>query len=121
MEVRIKDVPNLARALERVILVSGQSNSPMEFSITSGKLALSSETELGRVHETMDVETVEYAETSLWYNPKYLLDATGVIKGEAVIYISAKGMMLLTAENYCFIIAPISKPKKTAITEKAAA
>lgn len=120
-EICIKNIIDLTSALERIMLVSTQSNSPMEFIVTAGKLALKAEAELGRVHETIAVETGETAETSFWYNPRYLLDAARVIKGEAVIYISAKGMLHVTAENFNFITAPIAKAKSEIIKDKVAA
>lgn len=84
---------------------------------------MKAESELGEVNETITVETGEFAETSFWYNPRYLLDAARVVKGEAVIYLSERGMLLVTAENFNYITAPIVNPKvKAAIeTEKAAA
>lgn len=120
-EIRIKNTADLTSALERVMLVSTQSNAPMEFIVTDGKLVLKAEAELGRVNETIAVETGKITEISFWYNPRYLLDAARAVKGEAVIYISAKGMLLITAENFNFITAPVAKLKAAAVTEKAAA
>ena len=93
----------------------------MEFIATAGKLILKAETELGRVYETMDGEAGEVIETRFWYNPRYLLDAAKAVKGEAVIYISAKGMLLVTAENFNFITAPIAKVKSGTIPTQTAA
>lgn len=120
-EIRIKNTTDLTSALERVMLVSTQSNAPMEFIVTAGKLALKAEAELGRVYETIAVETGKGIETGFWYNPRYLLDAAKAVKGEAVIYLSAKGMLLITAENYNFITAPVARLKSVIATEKAAA
>lgn len=121
LEIRLKNVNDLTCALERVILVSSQSNAPMEFTVTAGKLELKTETEMGRVHETVAVEAKETVAASFWYNPRYLLDATRAIKAEAVIYLSAKGMLLITADNFNFITAPVIKLKAVTIPEKAAA
>lgn len=82
---------------------------------------MKAEAELGRVNETIAVETGEFTETSFWYSPRYLLDAAKAVKGEAVIYISANGMLLVTAENFNFITAPVAKMKSGIVKDKAAA
>ena len=58
---------------------------------------------------------------SFWYNPRYLLDAVKAVREEAVIFISAKGMLNLTTENFDFLTAPVAKPKTVVVPEKAAA
>lgn len=121
LEIRIKNITDLTSALERVMLVSTQSSSPMEFIVTAGRLVLKAEAEPGRVLETVEVETGEGTEASFWYNPKYLLDAARAVKGEAVIYMSIKGMLLITAENFSFITAPVARQKSGVVIDKAAA
>lgn len=111
----------MTSALERVMLVSNQSNSPMELLISGEGLVLKAEAELGKVLETVIVESVVGSEAGFWYNPRYLLDAAKAVKGKAVIYISEKGMLLITAENFNFITAPVSKPKSGILKDKAAA
>lgn len=120
-EIRLKSTNDLAGALERVLLVSTQSNVPMDFTVITEKLILKAENEFGKIHETVAVKTGEITDISFRYNPKYLLDAVKAVKGEAAISISEKGMLLVIAENFKYIAAPVAKPKAATVSEKAAA
>ncbi|MDO8685683.1 MAG: hypothetical protein Q7J78_03325, partial [Clostridiales bacterium] len=119
-EIRIKNTSELTSALERVMLVSTQSNSPMEFLVKDGILTLKAENTLGRVYETVAAEIGKPSEMSFLYNPRYLLDAAKAVRDGAVIFISAKGMLHITAEGFDFLTAPVAKPKTAVAPKKAA-
>lgn len=70
---------DLNDAVRRVsLLASDRFGKAVRFTLTSGRLELSSETELGEAHEEIQVD-YQGEEKAIGFNAKYLLDFLGVV------------------------------------------
>lgn len=70
---------DIGDALRRVSLLSSDRHSrAIQFSLSDGKLDLSSETEMGRAEESLAVDYTG-ADVAIGFNAKYLLDFLGVV------------------------------------------
>jgi DNA polymerase-3 subunit beta len=75
---------DIGDALRRVSLLSSDRHTrAIQFSLSEGKLDLSSETEMGRAEETLAVDYAG-ADVAIGFNAKYLLDFLGVVGTGAV-------------------------------------
>lgn len=71
--------PDLTDALRRVSLLStDRFGRSIKLALSSGKLELSSETEMGEAHETLSVE-YDGDDMEIGFNARYLLDFLGVV------------------------------------------
>ena len=77
--VLILPTEDLANAVRRVsLLASDRYGRAVRFDLGSGKLEVSSETELGEAHETLAVD-YDGEEISIGFNARYLLDYLGAV------------------------------------------
>ncbi len=91
------DRRNLLQSIERAALIAKDSKkNPVKFAISDQMLAISSNTELGKVHEEIDIQR-EGADIEIAFNPRYLIDALKVIDDETV------QMTFTTPLNPCII------------------
>lgn len=78
------DTQDLSDAVRRVsLLASDRFGKAVRFSLTSGKLELSSETEMGEAQEALAVD-YEGDEKVIGFNAKYVLDFLAVVGSEKV-------------------------------------
>lgn len=87
----------LMMSIERAALIARESKkSPIKMAITSNVLAITSNTELGNVHE--EILTNQIGEDlEIAFNPKYLIDALKVIDDEEIC------LQFTNALNPCII------------------
>lgn len=91
------DRRNLLQSIERAALIAKDSKkNPVKFAISDQMLAISSNTELGKVHEEIDIQR-EGSDIEIAFNPRYLIDALKVIDDETV------QMTFTTPLNPCII------------------
>lgn len=75
---------DIADAVRRVSLLGGDRHTrAVQFTLSTGKLDLTSETEMGRAEETLPVD-YHGEEMSIGFNARYLMDFLGVVGTPAV-------------------------------------
>lgn len=103
---------DLMMSIERAALIARESKkSPIKMEITEGNLAITSNTELGNVHEEMTIRK-EGQNLEIAFNPKYLIDALKVIEDEDIClqFTNALNPCILRqveADEYKYLILPI--------------
>lgn len=91
---------SMLSSLERAALIARESKkNPIKFSISGTNLAISSNTDLGKVHEEIDIHR-EGKELDIAFNPRYLIDALKVIEDDDI------QLTFTTALNPCIIKDP---------------
>lgn len=94
------DRKSMLSSIERAALIARESKkSPIKFSISGNSLAITSNTDLGKVHEEMDIHR-EGKELDIAFNPKYLIDALKVIDDDEI------QLTFTTSLNPCIIKDP---------------
>ena len=95
------DRKNMLSSIERAALIARESKkSPIKFKIEGSSLAISSNTDLGKVHEELDIHR-EGNELEIAFNPRYLIDALKVIEDEEI------QLTFTTSLNPCIIKDPV--------------
>lgn len=103
--IKIERKPML-QSIERAALIARESKkSPIKFQITSSTLIISSNTDLGKVHEEMDIQR-EGNELEIAFNPRYLIDALKVIEDDEV------QLTFTTSLNPCIIKDQVNEQYK---------
>jgi DNA polymerase-3 subunit beta len=75
---------NLLQSIDRAALMARDSKkNPIKFQIEDSTLSITSNTDLGKVHEEIDIRR-EGNPLNIAFNPKYLIDALKVIENEEV-------------------------------------
>ena len=93
-------------SIERAALIARESKkSPIKFQITDSMLTISSNTDLGKVHEEIDISR-EGSELEIAFNPRYLIDSLKVIEDEEV------QLTFTTSLNPCIIKDPVAEQYK---------
>lgn len=100
------DRKSMLSSIERAALIARESKkSPIKFKIDGNTLAISSNTDLGKVHEEMDIHR-EGNELEIAFNPRYLIDALKVIEDEEI------QLTFTTSLNPCIIKDPVKEAYK---------
>jgi DNA polymerase III subunit beta len=91
------DRKNMLQSIERSALIARESKkSPIKFQIRDSILTISSNTDLGKVHEEIDIHR-EGKELDIAFNPRYLIDALKVIEDDEI------QLSFTTSLNPCII------------------
>jgi len=91
------DRKNMLQSIERSALIARESKkSPIKFQIRDTILTISSNTDLGKVHEEIDIHR-EGKELDIAFNPRYLIDALKVIEDDEI------QLTFTTSLNPCII------------------
>jgi len=94
------DRKSMLQSIERAALIARESKkSPVKFQINANTLAISSNTDLGKVHEEIEISR-EGNELDIAFNPKYLIDALKVIDDDVI------HLTFTTSLNPCIIKEP---------------
>lgn len=87
----------LLMSLERAALLARESKkNPVKLDIREKELIISATTELGNVHEELDIQR-EGSDLVIAFNPRYLLDVLKVLEEETI------SLQFTTAVNPCII------------------
>lgn len=106
------DRKNMLQSIERSALIARESKkSPIKFQIKDSILTISSNTDLGKVHEEIDIHR-EGKELDIAFNPRYLIDALKVIEDDEIqltFTTSLNPCIIRDAENdaYKYLVLPI--------------
>ncbi len=106
------DRKSILSSIERAALIARESKkSPVKFQIENSLLTISSNTDLGKVHEEIDIKK-EGNELEIAFNPKYLIDALRVIEDNEIqlIFTSSLNPCIIKdpiKESYKYLILPI--------------
>jgi DNA polymerase III beta subunit len=96
----------MLQSIERAALIARESKkSPIKFQINDSMLAISSNTDLGKVHEEIDISR-EGSELEIAFNPRYLIDSLKVIEDEEI------QLTFTTSLNPCIIKDPVAEQYK---------
>ncbi len=91
------DRRNLMMSIERAALIARESKkSPIKMEIRDNNLAITSNTELGNVHEEMSIEQ-EGQNLEIAFNPRYMIDSLKAIDDETIC------LQFTNALNPCII------------------
>lgn len=91
------DKKQLQLSIERAALIARESKkNPIKFEITQNLLTITSNTELGNVHEEISIES-EGQPLEIAFNPRYLIEALRVIDDEKI------SLQFTNAINPCII------------------
>lgn len=106
------DRRQLMMSIERAALIARESKkSPVKLEIKDDTLSITSNTELGNVHEEMAIRKEGQA-LEIAFNPKYLLDSLKVIEDEEIClqFTNALNPCIIRqveADDYKYLILPI--------------
>jgi DNA polymerase-3 subunit beta len=96
----------MLQSIERAALIARESKkSPIKFQISGSTLAISSNTDLGKVHEEIDIKR-EGKDLEIAFNPRYLIDALKVIENEEI------QLTFTSSLNPCIIKDPVEEKYK---------
>lgn len=110
-KVKVK-TRSLLDAIERASLVAREGkNNLVKLMVSSDKITITSNSELGKVHEEIFVE-LEGDEIEIAFNSKYLIDALKVIEDEEIYMeftsnLSPGILKSTTTNNYTHLILPV--------------
>lgn len=106
------DRRNMMMSIERAALIARESKkSPIKMEIKDSTMAITSNTELGNVHEEMMIQQ-EGADLEIAFNPRYLIDALKVIEDEEIClqFTNALNPCIIRqaqGDDYKYLILPI--------------
>ncbi len=106
------DRRELMNSIDRAALIARESKkSPIKVEIKSGSLAITSNTELGNVHEELSIEQ-EGADLDIAFNPRYLIDALKAIVDDVIClqFTNALNPCIIRqaqGDDYKYLILPI--------------
>lgn len=96
----------LLYSIERAALLARESKkAPVKLEIKDSKLMITSNTELGRVYEELDIDQTG-ENLVIAFNPRYLVEALKAIEEEGV------NLRFTISSNPCIIRPPMAKDKK---------
>jgi len=102
----------LLNSVERAALISREGkNNPIKLIVNSDKLIITSNSEVGKVHEEIDIE-IEGEDISIAFNSKYLLDVLKIIEDKYIYidFMTSINPGLIRPEedtNYKYLILPV--------------
>ncbi|QUH25142.1 DNA polymerase III subunit beta [Serpentinicella alkaliphila] len=102
----------LLDSVERAALISREGkNNPIKLNIVGDKLIITSNSEVGKVQEEIDIET-EGEDLNIAFNSKYLLDVLKIIEDEFLFidFMTSINPGLIRPEediNYKYLILPV--------------
>ncbi len=106
------DRKDLLMSIERAALISKEGRkNPIRIELIQDQMIISSNTDLGTVHEELDIE-LDGIELKIAFNPKYLIEALKSIDDDVVVinFLSAMAPCIiqpLEGNDYKYLILPI--------------
>lgn len=103
---------NLLDSMERASLLAKEGkNNLVKFSIKDERMTITSNAEIGRVHETLNIE-LEGQDLDIGFNSKYFLDVLKIIDSEEIYLefitnVSPCIVKPTDTQNYTYLILPV--------------
>lgn len=104
----------LQESLDRAQLVAKEGNSNIvKLDIKSGKIAISANSQVGKVHEIIEVETHKGEDLEIAFNNRFLQDGLKVIDSESLVLCFNNSISpcifkpIDNIENYKYLLLPI--------------
>ena len=102
----------LLSSLDRASLISVEAKkTPILLSISSGKILITANTEMGTVHDEVEVD-IEGSDIDIAFNPRYMIEALRVIEDEKVLisFVTSLSPCVIRPEkesSYKYLILPL--------------
>ncbi|WP_130805449.1 DNA polymerase III subunit beta [Senegalia massiliensis] len=103
---------NIKQSIERASLLAREGrNNLVKFEIKDNKMTITSNSEIGNVHEELDIE-LEGEDITIAFNSKYILDGLKVIDSDIINmnFISNVNPCIIKPvedENYTYLVLPV--------------